>query len=436
MAGQFVRKSITAIVIKIAAAGLSFVMFVTLARAMPQHEFGAFGFAFSLATFLAVAGSLGQRNLVLKYASVYFDKGDHQSASDVATRGYRLVSMGVGALAVFLIATTFLPFLENYRAVILATACLLPILAIAEYQPHVLRAAGHVAWALMPRDIALRVGMIGLSLLVILGFAPTLTAVTAIFTMSGILAVLIVIQALNLKSAFPSCPSPAPMSHADEPKWRHTMWGLWGNSVVNASGRNMAMIIVGFMLPAAAVGAFFAALRTAMVLELFLLAINIVAAPMLAAKLNKNDTAGIQALCRKISLMLCVPTVGVFLIFAFAGDQVLQIFGIQYVTSHPELMILATGYLISAIAGPTTQLMEMGGFERSYFRMLTITTGVTFVILPFAIHLHSGIGAALCIAGNLVALNVWAYVFIHRQLGVSSGLVPLHTRSGSAAVTT
>lgn len=419
-------KSIVALLIKIAAAGLSFVMFVALARAMSQDDFGTFGFAFSLATILAVLGSFGQRNLVIRFASVYLDNDDEAKAYAVIRHSYQLVFIGAAVLGAALIAASFLPVLVDLQAVLIATSSLVVTLALAEFQPFPQRAAGVVWRALLPRDVLLRLLMIGLAFLAIRGFVPQLSAVTALWYMSSSLLVLIVFQAISLKITHPRHWLLAPrLANKETQEWRRATWGMWGNSVVSSSGRNVAIVILGSILPAVTTGAVFAALRTAMVLELFLVAINVVAAPLLASRLARGATAEVQRICILIAAMIGLPTLVCFGIFVFWGDKVLELFGSGFGSAHAELVVISFGYLVSAFSGPTTQLMEMAGYERQYFLILALTTGISLAALPFAVMWFGSIGAAVCISFNLISLNVVSCAFIHRSIGVSSGIIPL-----------
>ena len=68
---KVVGGSLAAFAIKVASAGLSFFMFVALARVMSRADYGIFAFGFSLATFLALVALLGQRTLALRMVPVY-----------------------------------------------------------------------------------------------------------------------------------------------------------------------------------------------------------------------------------------------------------------------------------------------------------------------------------------------------------------------------
>ncbi|THH35435.1 lipopolysaccharide biosynthesis protein [Aliishimia ponticola] len=422
----FARRGLSAVVIKIGAAGLSFLMFVSLARAMSQAEFGQFGFAFSLATILAVVGSLGQRNLVLRFAAIYLSAGDEAQGRGVIHHSARLVLLGCGGTAAILLLGSVYSI---HGPLLRATAVLTIALGLAEFLPSPQRAAGRVWLALLPRDIVLRLAMISVAGLAAKGLVPELTAVQTLWIMSALMLALTCVQAMLLPQTRPDAVLTQPRDTQALPEWRSAMWGLWGNSVVNSAGRNLAMVILGVLLSGAAVGAMFAALRTAMVMELFLMAINIVAAPMLASRLHSHATSEAQTICRKVALLIGMPTLAAFLLLVVAGDRVLNLFGAGYAIMHAELVILAAGYLVSALAGPTMQLMEMGGYERAYFKMLVVTTGVSLVALPFAVMWFGTIGAALCIAGNLVVLNIWASLFIHAHMGLTAGLLPMGARA-------
>lgn len=422
---SFATKSISAFVIKVGAAGLSFLMFVFLAQAMSQDDFGRFGFAFSLATILGVLGSFGQRNLVLRYASIYIRENERAAAYTVIRRGYGLVIAGSAFLAILLVlAAGLVPALMDQRPLLLATSVLVVFLALAEFQPNPQRAAGRVWLALLPRDIILRLAMIALGCAAV-GGVVSIDAVDAILFMALVLALLVLGQGILLPYTNPLRLIQEGNEFKDLLKWRHTMWGMWGNSVIMSSGRNLAVVIMAAVLPATTTGAVFAAMRTSMVLELFLVAVNVVAAPLLATRLQRRELPEVQHICRQIALMLGIPTLATFIVFVFYGDRLLELFGSGYAVAHTELIIMSFGYLVSAFCGPTTQLMEMAGYERPYFWMLAVTTAAALLALPLLSISFGSVGAAACIAFNLIGLNVASYLFISQRIGVVPGIIRL-----------
>lgn len=419
--GALVGKSAVAFAIKFAAAILSFAMFALFARALPPDQFGVFGITFSAATILALGVSMGQRNLILRFASIYIGQGDRAHAYGVIRYGYFRVIMGawLTAAAIALIAI----LLPEQRAMLTAIVVLTVALALGEFQPNVQRAAGRVALALVPRDIVLRVLMIGIAGFSLLGFLPPLSALGLAGLMAGTLLLLTLCQAFAEPFTHPIRIMTELSVSDDAPHWRRAGWALWANSVLNAAGRNLSIVFVGLILTAEQTGAMFAALRTAMVLELGLMAVNIAAAPVLAQTLAIGDMRKTQDLCRFIAILVSVPTVFAFVLFLIAGPYVLSIFGAEFAQAHWELVVISAGYLLRGLAGPTGQFMEMGGYERSYFRIMLITTlSALLALLPLS-WLFGMIGASIAIAMNLAALHLWCLVFIWRQTGLSTGLI-------------
>lgn len=420
---RLLSQGAVAFAIKIGAAGLSFLMFVALSRALGPEQFGIFGIAFSAATLLALIGSFGQRNLVLRFASVYIGQADKPRAFGVIRFGYIRVLTGNWLITVVLALMALI--LTEYRTILAATALLTITLALAEFQPHPQRAAGRIVLALLPRDILLRVAMIVLCLLIIFEQFPTLSAAQICSLMAGVLAILTLGQAFAEPYTNPARLIMEPAKSDDIQNWRRASWGFWGNSVVNAAGRNLAIVLLGLILTAEQSGAVFAALRTAMLLELALMAVNIVAAPKLAQSLAARNTDEAEALCRNVTVMVAVPTTLAFVIFLTAGPHILSLFRPDFSTAYPALILISLGYFFSALSGPTTQLMEMGGYERTYFRILAITTVVSLIaLLPLAATFGMA-GGAIAIAANLIAHNAWCIMFLRRELGVTPGLIPL-----------
>ena len=414
-------KSAAAFGIKIAAAILSFAMFALFARALPQDQFGMFGFAFSAATILALGASMGQRNLVLRFASIYIGQGDRSRAFAVIRHGYMRVITGAWLAATTLALAALL--LPEQRAILTAIAVLTVALALGEFQPNPQRAAGRVALALVPRDIVFRVLMITIAGLSVMGVLPMFSAVEIAGLMAGALLLLTAGQACVEPFTHPIRVMTEPGTTDDASQWKRAGWGLWGNSVLNAAGRNLSIVFVGFFLTAEQTGALFAALRTAMVLELALMAVNVAAAPSLAQTLATGDANKTQDLCRFVTVLVTVPTVFAFVLFWGAGPFILALFGPEYAQAHWVLVVISAGYLIRALAGPTGQIMEMGGYERAYFRIMLVTTSAALLAL-FPLTLLLGMmGAALAIALNLAALHIWCLVFIKRQTGLSPGLI-------------
>ncbi|WP_210272593.1 lipopolysaccharide biosynthesis protein [Chthonobacter rhizosphaerae] len=425
---RLMKGGLAALVIKVGSAGLSFLMLLVLARAMSADDFGRFGFGFSLATLLAAVGSLGQRTLVLRFAPVYDHDGATAKLTGVVRDGYRLVALGCGlcATATVLVAL-ILPGLEP-RGYLVAAGLFALMLGFAEYQAHVLRAVGGMVLALAPNDILWRASVVVAALGSAAGVMPMLDAAGGLFLIGGILAAILVGQAFAHPVTRPTTLLTRPADMSDRPSWRQAMWGLWASGVVTMAAPNLAVVVLGLILSPEQTGPFFAALRVSMLLNLFLIASNMIAAPMISRSHHRGGEGELQRLCTRIVIGLALPTGVLFALILLAGDHVLALFGEGYGSAYWPLVLLSAGYLVNALSGSSSQLLQMTGDERHFLRIVTIVNGVSIAALaPLGLALGP-IGAALALTFSQSAWNVACVVRAKARLKVDPSILSLAAR--------
>jgi O-antigen/teichoic acid export membrane protein len=164
---------------------------------------------------------------------------------------------------------------------LLGAASLILPLALAEYWSSALRAQGSVWIALTPRDIVWR---LGLPLLVVaLWYAGV--------TLSGAAALLLTAAVLGLSLALQF--GLAGVRHYEIAPGRSGLGRYWRErgtasrsfflgTVLDSAALNVDIILVGLLVAPAAAGVYFNAFRTAGLLTLFMFAITLVVAPMVA----------------------------------------------------------------------------------------------------------------------------------------------------------
>lgn len=412
------RQGFLALIIKVGAAGLSFLMFLALARALPEAAFGQFGFAFSLATLLSVLGSFGQRTLALKYASVYVADEDRGTLAALMRFGYRYILIAGAALCIVVAAIG----LGTGPTYLIMVGPLALALSLAEYQAHFLRAYGNMAVALAPRDILWRLMAILFALATLWGFIDNASALTVLVMLTITLLMICAGQLMMHAPMRALLYTPATASSETRRRWRHASFGLWGTSFVQSAGPNMAVVLLGLIITPAETGPFFSALRVAMVLSLFLMAANMAGAPVIARSHAAGNTALLQRVCTSVARFVSLPTAACFALFALWGRDILQLFGDGFDSAFTPLMILSTGYLVAALMGPTVQVMETTGHERAYLRILTITTCSVLALMPVAIYLAGVVGAAMMISANMILTRGLCYRFILNHLNIAPGV--------------
>lgn len=428
---KLLRGGIMALVIKVSAAGFQFLMFLVLARGMSGPDYGVFGFGFSLGTLLAVGGSFGQRMLVLRFLSVYLSEGKTRLATGVLRDGVFIV---LGGTAVLSVAVAFvLPLFEGgvSTGFLLWTALFAVAMALAEYFAFALRAHETMTLALAPRDVIWRLLVILAALPAAAGLLPAFSASSAMAVFTGLLLAVVMVQTLTHASTRPAALWSAPAEH-DRTTWRQAAWGLWGTSFVQIAAPNLTVVILGLILSPEETGPVFAALRIALLLNLFLLAANMVASPTISRFYHEGRYRELQRTCSAIALLASATAGVIFLVLICFGDQMLEMFGPGFGQAHDVLLIVAGAYVINTLTGPTSVLLELTGHERAAFKLLTGMNILSMTAMVPMTWAFGATGAAACLALSIAGWNIQAVLYARRKIGLDPSVAGLFYKETAA----
>ncbi len=420
--GKLLRGGVMALFIKVGAAGFQFLMFLVLARSMSGPDYGVFGFGFSLGTLLAVGGSFGQRMMVLRFLSVYISEDRAPLARGVLREGFRIVLVGTAVLS--LLVALVLPVFEEEvtTGFLLWTALFAVAMALAEYFAFALRAYETMSLALAPRDVIWRLLVILAALPVALGYLPQLDARSAMALITGLLLAVVLVQTLTHPATRPGALLRAPAEYDRKP-WRQASWGLWGTSFVQMAAPNLTVVILGLLLSPEATGPVFAALRIALLLNLFLLAANMVASPTISRFYHQGRYEELQRTCSAIALLASGTALVIFLVLIFFGDRLLELFGPGFGEAHDVLLIVAGAYVVNTLTGPTSVLLELTGHERAAFRLLTGMNILSMAAMVPMTWAFGAPGAATCLALSIAGWNIQAVLYARRKVGLDPSVM-------------
>lgn len=421
---KLLRGGATALLIKVSAAGFQFLMFLVLARAMSAADYGIFGFGFSLATLLAVGGSFGQRMLSLRFLTIYRSENTPLRATGLIRDGLRVVICGTAVISVFV--ALGLPYFEKgvSTGFLLNTAIFAVVLALAEYFAFVLRSYEGMTLSLAPRDVIWRVLVVLAALPFAAEWLPPLTANSGMVLICGLLALVIFGQAMMHPATRPFALISAPAEY-DRPRWWQAAWGLWGTSFVQNAAPNLTVVIMGLLISPEKTGPIFAAVRIAQLLNLFLLAANMVAAPSISRLYHEGRVTEVQRTCASIAIMATVTSLLTFALLMIEGERMLELFGTGFGEAQNVLLIVAGAYVVNTLTGPTSVLMELTGHERAAFRMITGMNIISLIAMPFAIWSFGAFGAASCLALSITGWNIQAVVYARRKIGIDPSVFGL-----------
>jgi len=414
-----------ALLIKTATAGLSFLMFVFFARVLSSGEFGKFALGFSLATTLAAFAAVGLSTAVLRFWPEYRAGGRADLAASFIRWGWWGTLAGSLITAVGVMAAGYLfgqrtGALASYHA---AIGLLIAAIALSEFGASALRADGRTVLALAPRDIIWRIALL-LSMM-LLGMANVrLDAVKGLYLAGALLTVIVAVQSfwsLPMAKGGNACAAPAALRL----KWLQALWPMWGGGMLFAMVQQFDVVVVGLFLTSEQAGSYFAALRTASLLGLTLIAGSMVAAPLVARYHHASSRAELVRLCHVLSLCITLPTLLGLLFLLLAGRWLLAIFDASFANAYPQLVILAAAYAFAAICGPTAVFLQMIGRERDHLKMTALCYAATLAAQCLLAPLIGPLGVAVPAMLGMIGQSLWALRLLRSELALDCSIFGL-----------
>lgn len=418
---MIVGRGASAILLKSAAAVLSFVMFIILARAMDSADYGRFGFAFSFATFVGIVCDLGLQKLMLRQLPIYESDNDDPRKNGITKAAYAAVAMTSVLGMLFVVVFAGFQDAETSSA-LLAGILLVPAFAFAQAQSGILRGHGSIWRALGAKELAWRFLIILIVGYVVWQHGGSLSAETTLYIVSGLLIAILVIQAFSHPGAAAQLLDRSPRTF-EIAQWRKSSMGLWGTSIVQLGAPNLAIVIVGLAISAEEIGGFFAAIRIAALLSFFLIAFNLVTGPMLARAWHEQKIEQLQRICKLAIAGAAVPCVALFAVVVVWGETLLGLFDPAFRSIYLVLLILCAGEIVNVLCGQAAMMMTMTGHERQLLKIQVVVYSVCFVGLYIGSLIFGLVAAAVMIALAKSGWNIWSVRAVKSYTGIDPSVM-------------
>ena len=415
---------LSALVIKIASAVLSYFMLVCFARMLNEDDYGHFGVMLNIAIVLSAVVGLGLPTGIMRYWPGYLAKGDAAYAKGFHEGAQRILTI-VGAVLICLGAfASWLGWWSNALGFTLG-AFLVALFAVGssfgDYYANALRAQEQVLWSMVPRDIVWRIIAPVFAAAILYG-AGGLTAGQA-FACCVVVMVLVAV-AQGIKSALVARRLTGNVAaKTDWKQWRGPLIPLAGASILYAMVQQLDVVVIGAYLGAAEAGAYFAAQKTASLLGMVMIAGGLIAAPLMSAAFQAGKKDELQRICKLLALAIAMTTAIGFVVLAMLGKPLLSIFDPAYQSAYPLLLILGLGYAIDALAGPTAYLMQMTSLEGAYLRIMAVVYAFVLALQIMFVPKYGAFAAAGATALGVALWNIIAIYQLRRSIGVDSSIL-------------
>ena len=197
----------------------------------------------------------------------------------------------------------------------------------------------------------------------------------------------------------------------------------------------MDILMLGYFTNPETVGLYHPAVRTAGLLQALLLSFISIFAPLMSNLHQKNDNKEMARLYQLVSRWLFTAAIPVVLVFTLFPQKVMLLFGPQFLSAAPILIILTAAAFIQTILGAAGPTLSMAGFTNLVFRNSLGAFVLNFSLNIVLIPKYGMIGAAIATLLSLSAIGIARVVEVRFLLKIFPFSLLLYKTIIAASVT-
>ncbi len=198
---------------------------------------------------------------------------------------------------------------------------------------------------------------------------------------------------------------------------------LLPNALLSVSLNQLPLLFVGAMFNSNVFAIFTIANRVAYLIGFFLSAIRLVIASDFALLYKQKRYTEIKMIMEKVTSILGVICICLFLIFLLFGNEILTMFGEEYVQSKTILLILTLGQLVNGLFGPVGLLLLMA--SKNYLVVKSQVITFSFMVMLFLLAWLADL-SPLYVAGVIMLSfflqNTLYYIYIRKFTHINFNL--------------
>jgi len=180
-----------------------------------------------------------------------------------------------------------------------------------------------------------------------------------------------------------------------------------------------SVLLVGFLAGPAQAGAYFAAERLAQLALIPPSIVSSVCQPDMAAASATNNRDKLKDITRLAVHGGLWPTVAIGSIATLFAGPLLSLFGDNFTSAIPVLVILILGVIVKAALGPVEDLLLMTGNQQLLPRVMLVTAIFHLLSLSVLVPLQGAAGAALTCALSGVLSSFWLMRMVKKKIALN-----------------
>jgi len=420
---QAVIQAMSALTMRILAAGLAYIFQIYLAKSLGIENYGIFVTFWTWQVILSHTSVMGFSESAVRFLPRYATKMREDLTYGFMSNGLKFII--VTSIFTSLMCGAALYFFgdllaDNMTGSAIVLAVGLPILALELYIEGVSRGIGWIWMAVVPGFIVRPIIVMGVLFVISLNGIP-LTAELALAVTIGVTLFLICLEAVYIKLHVKRIKPATSQNHR---RRLRRLWIYAAVPLVVVTGVEELLywsdiVILGFMMPPEAVSVYFAALKCMAIAGFIHYAFMMVFAREFSLANAEGDKVELQHRVHMASTWTFWLTIPAVLLTLAAGPYLLALFGEEFAYGQSIMLIIGAGLIGKSAVGQASNLLIVVGRERlnvliaGYALVLNIAVSISLVpILGIA-------GAAVGTALSQIVRAGLLYYYCRLKINVS-----------------
>lgn len=179
----------------------------------------------------------------------------------------------------------------------------------------------------------------------------------------------------------------------------------------------MDFLMLGYYVPEAQIGYYTISTKLAQATVFILASVNAVSAPKFAELFQQKKNEALRQLVVKTTRMILLLSLPVTVILIVFGNQILQVFGTDFVSGYVALVLLALAKIVSAACGSVGYLLNMTNHQKVYRNIILISCCINISLNLILIPEWGINGAAFATMVSIIFNNIVALIYIKLKFG-------------------
>ena len=408
---NLLSKGFLLLIVKLMTAGLAFAFHVMLARQLSIEDFGLFNLALTCLVFSCAIAKQGIDTAIIRYFAQ--QSNEKIPSLYLYVLMYSLGNITVASILLFILAPFISTTLLSTTKLIELFPCIIGLTfsqILLGLNSNVLKGRN------FPLSSLLFTGAITfvVAVILLLLYNPTtvLQALQLFFysvTIAALLSFIVVHKRLKLILI--------PVYSKQETKFSafvNTSRVLFFSSVSALLAQQFAILILAKYSSLADVAIFSVALKISLLMGYPLIVLNTITAPKYAKMYAVGDINAFKQLAWLTTKVLAVIATLVIVFIVFFVENLVSLFGGEYLSAAPILIILAIGQWFNLATGSVVSMLIMSGFEKTHRRNAILISLFTIVAMYVGVPKYGIVAAAWITTITMVAFNLLSLYFVNR----------------------